>query len=597
MIKLEDIHIEYDKKVLLEKESIQIPAFKLTILKGASGCGKTALLYRIALISDDNNFKYFYDDKKLVLEKDKAMYRKDTIGFVLQSNDLLEHMSVKEIIIHHAKLNQIVISDEDIDELISLMKLEVNLNQSVATLSLGEKQRLAIACALVKKPKLLILDEPTASLDYDNEIMIYDILKQLSKDMTIIMSCHSSYIDEYADVIYQIENQHLNLIKGTVDNDLCTTNSHKKIKLTFFKDYCKIYLKHYRFIYLLMVMVLMISLLATSMFTVMINHALDNSKEILVNQFDNKIIITNDEDSKYINEEYDKYIKDFKQDNAYPLYQMKADINGTEVYIIPYFESDDFSKYVQNMFTSEDNGLYVDEQTYYALKDKPLNIQIMDHGKTYQKEVGYHFNGVFKDGVQQHYSTNKERYIYMPYHRMQELYDSFETSNEYIGYVLIFDSFDQLKESVDKLSNQYNINDTFTNIKAIDNITDYYQDLLIDFIKNIMAITLIIDIVINLHLYKQRRKEMCILKISGLENKHLHMLVTYELFVEIAIILLANTIIVSILMLILNLFSIKALITMLLVELMYIVIIMIERLLISKFYLTKIVMEKELRKE
>ena len=59
------------------------------------------------------------------------------------------------------------------------------------TLSLGERQRLSIATALVSNPQVLVLDEPTASLDHENEIEIYNILKELSAHMTIVLASHS----------------------------------------------------------------------------------------------------------------------------------------------------------------------------------------------------------------------------------------------------------------------------------------------------------------------------------------------------------------------------------------------------------------------
>ena len=169
---------------------LQGPFYSITLLRGKSGSGKTALLYCIALIDNKSSYKYFYDGK-LIEGKMRDEYRRSRISYVLQESSLLPHLDVTGTLQYFARIHNKVLTDDDIDECLDRMHLDVSPSQNVMTLSLGERQRLSIACALISHPQVLILDEPTASLDHDNEIQIYEILKELSHDMTIVMASHS----------------------------------------------------------------------------------------------------------------------------------------------------------------------------------------------------------------------------------------------------------------------------------------------------------------------------------------------------------------------------------------------------------------------
>ena len=90
MIYLENIHIEYRDKIIIENGEIKIPRSKLVILQGASGSGKTSLLYLLGLISNKTNCHYYYENQSLNLKNDdeKAMFRKQNIGYIFQDKNL-----------------------------------------------------------------------------------------------------------------------------------------------------------------------------------------------------------------------------------------------------------------------------------------------------------------------------------------------------------------------------------------------------------------------------------------------------------------------------------------------------------------------------
>ena len=228
MIHLKNINIKYTEEIL-ENGEIDIPSHQVTMIKGKSGIGKTSLLYKIALVSHDKNYDYYYNDHKINLddEKECSEYSKNNFSFVLQEDNSLSHLTVEEMLYHYSNINQIPINTNEIQELIHLMKLDVDLKQNVMTLSLGERRRLSIACSIVKKPAVLILDEPTASLDEENELLIFKILKQLSENMTILFSSHSEYADCFADVIYTVENKDIVKIKGVVNDSPCLMSKNR----------------------------------------------------------------------------------------------------------------------------------------------------------------------------------------------------------------------------------------------------------------------------------------------------------------------------------------------------------------------------------
>ena len=596
MIRIRNIHIQYDK-VILDSESIDILVGKITLLKGKSGIGKTALLYRVGLMSDDESFYYEYNGKEIKTKKERYEFRKNNISFVLQDIDFLPHLSVYQTIEYFAKMYQKQLTKEYIQKLLLQVRLDIDLNQNIMTLSLGEKQRLSLVCSLIKEPTFLILDEPTASLDQENEKIILDILDELSKKgITILIASHSEIVEHYAQCIYVIEDTHLIKVKDDFQEELVNVNHHNKIQRNFLKNYVFNYIKHYRFLYSFLVMILTSFLLSMNVFNIFLEYSKENSIKILEGQFNNKLVITQDEENMFLNQDYTTYMSSCSIQNAYPLYQMSVSYNEQDISIVPYFENDHFDRQLASSFDDDKDGIYMDSTTYYQYKESQthdMEIIVQDQGQEYIVSQTFKINGVLQDSYQQHYTTESQRFIFMPYHMMTDIYEKLDASHQYVGYVVLYDSFQALEEGYKDLQNQgYHINDSFTDINSLNGLTDYYIQLQIIVSSIILFMTLIIDIILMSHIHKQTRKENMVLRLTGLSNSQIMYISLYEYLIEMII----SVSIASVVSIIISIVSSKLNIqTIIIINVIYFIILLLERIFLIYRELTKYTIEKVLR--
>lgn len=597
MIELKDVTIAYDR-VILDHATISIPAHSITLLRGTSGSGKTALLYCIALMDNKSNYKYFYDGK-LIEGKMRDEYRRSRISYVLQESSLLPHLDVTGTLQYFASIHDKVLTDDDINECLNRMHLDVSPSQNVMTLSLGERQRLSIACALISHPQVLILDEPTASLDHDNEIQIYEILKELSRNMTIVMASHSECAIEYADITYMIKDGTLSSSDSSPSVDQSGEGIAPSINHNFCIEYVKTYMKHYSFMYVLLLMVFVLSLVSCQVMTGIIHNSKKQAMQMLVGQLENKAIITKDKHS-YVDQDYSKLIT-LKDKNAYPLYKMCTDVNDEEVYIVPYFKEDDLSKYIDRSIQDKQNGIYMDESTFYILNQKSknnkinLDITIKDREGMHQTEHTFDINGVFKKTKRVHYVAKSQRYIYMPYSSMKTIYENNSKDNQYIGYVITYDTFDELETALKGYEKSgYTVNDSFTDRESMDSLNNYYQMLMFTFAGIIILVAMIIDIVLESHLLMQRKSELVLLRISGLREKDLIHISLTESIIGLCTVLVISTIISIIMLLLTGIFSLVA---PLISTIVFIIILLLERVMTQSRFIKKIDIITELRSE
>lgn len=597
MIELKDICIEYDR-VILDHASISIPAHSITFIRGKSGSGKTALLYCISLMDTKSKYQYYYDHR-LIGEKDRNNIRKECISYVLQENDLLAHLDVRGTLQYFAHIHNKHLSDKDIQDYLDKMHLDVTLNQNVMTLSLGERQRLSIATALVSNPQVLVLDEPTASLDHENEIEIYNILKELSAHMTIVLASHSEEAIKYADIVYTLEDGRLISDGSEIQEDICGQGEVSQVDHRFYREYVKDYVKHYRFMYVLMMMVFILSLVSGQMILGIIHHSKDQGMQMLIGQLENKAIITKDKHS-YVDQDYSHFIK-IDDKNTFPLYKIYTQIEGEDVYLVPYFKDDDLSKYIDRNIQETKTGIYMDNQSYYllnqGLSDNRVNLDlyITDQNGMHQTSYTFDMNGVFRNNKKVHYVSKSQRYIYVPYSILQDIYKQSECTPRYIGYIIKINTYNELNELIDYYESKgYRINDSFTDREAMNSLDLYYKNMMFTFAGVILVISVLIDIVLESHLLMQRKKELVLLLISGLLKKDLQRISMVETLGSISIVVVSSTLISVVMSCILGTFDIVTLSSM---TVLFITVLLIERIVLQNKFINKLNIVDELRSE
>lgn len=203
MIVLSNINLEFDR-ILVRNGSIAIPDNRITVITGKSGSGKTSLLYLIGLMSSNTGYDYRFDGHSVNLKSDTELgnIRKKQIGYVFQENSLIESLDIADNLRNAAKIAGRTITDDDILDYLNQVHLAVDRSKYPRMLSGGERQRLAIACAMAKKPDLIVADEPTSALDKENSVLIMKILKAFAneKKKKVVIASHNQMVTDCADV-------------------------------------------------------------------------------------------------------------------------------------------------------------------------------------------------------------------------------------------------------------------------------------------------------------------------------------------------------------------------------------------------------------
>ena len=185
---------------------------KFYAIMGHSGSGKSTLISILGLMNKFDLGEFLLNEKSIkdLNDIEASKIRMKEIGFVFQEFYLDEYMSALDNVILPMLINKEIdkMNREKIaEDLLKKFSLVERKNHLPKELSGGEKQRVCIARALANNPSIILADEPTGDLDEENEKMIFNYLKELSKEgKCVIVVSHSNEVKNYADILIELNN-------------------------------------------------------------------------------------------------------------------------------------------------------------------------------------------------------------------------------------------------------------------------------------------------------------------------------------------------------------------------------------------------------
>ena len=203
----------------LDKINLEINQGEFVVILGPSGAGKSTLLNLLGGMDRPTSGKIIINQVDISKFTDRQLtkFRAERIGFVFQSYNILPSLTVEENV---SIMRDIIKLKQNPTEVLKSVGLGRHLKKFPSELSGGEQQRVSIARAVVKKPAILLCDEPTGALDSDTGVQILKLLKaQTDKDTTVIIVTHNALIAEIADRVIHLKN-------GQIETN--RKNSHKK---------------------------------------------------------------------------------------------------------------------------------------------------------------------------------------------------------------------------------------------------------------------------------------------------------------------------------------------------------------------------------
>ncbi len=208
MIKAENIVKSYNngKTKVLKDISLEIMDGEFVVILGPSGSGKSTLMNILSGIEKADSGNVIVNNENLSKKTDTELtkFRKENTGFIFQQYYLLSHLNVE----NNVKMGASLVGNKEYKEVIASLGLEDKLKSMPNELSGGEQQRVCIARALAKKPKILFLDEPTGALDEKTgrEVLNFIMQEKQKLGFTMIMVTHNPSISQMAETIIRMNS-------------------------------------------------------------------------------------------------------------------------------------------------------------------------------------------------------------------------------------------------------------------------------------------------------------------------------------------------------------------------------------------------------
>jgi putative ABC transport system ATP-binding protein len=189
----------------LQGVDLDIRRGEFIVLLGPSGSGKSTLLNILGGLDAPSSGEVSFREHRLsgAGEAELTAYRREHVGFVFQFYNLIPSLTVRENV---ALVTDIVPHAMTVDEAVELVGLTPRRNHFPAQLSGGEQQRVAIARAIVKRPDVLLCDEPTGALDYETGKLVLEVIERINREIgtTVVVITHNAAIAGMADRVIHL---------------------------------------------------------------------------------------------------------------------------------------------------------------------------------------------------------------------------------------------------------------------------------------------------------------------------------------------------------------------------------------------------------
>lgn len=525
MINLSHIHLAYER-TLIEQGELRIYNGQITGIIGESGCGKTTLLQIIGLLGQCKNVEYDFDGTAVhnLSSYQRAKILRQDICFVMQDIYLFKGFTVYEIMKLYASFVNDKIDEDGIYRLLHRVRLHVDIHMMADTLSGGEKQRLCIACGLLKEAKLFIFDEPFANLDQANVENIFEIIQNLAykENKMVVISTHDEQIFSQFDRIYQIANPKLLLIKETPTQSQEILSHNVPFRFSCLKSYVNLYNKKHQWKNwgLCIFMSMIISLL------IIIGNFNSSFQKVngssLLSLMKNEVVLVHSE-GKAISVKEQTKIRSLL--SSYQVYGFYIYEDNQGVVLKSYLENEKDSFQIHE--TVSKRGQLNDKEIFnpiymsYALYRKLDNInqyQFIDHNQDVLSINASHILKPSEDGMNS---------IYIPYDQMQKFFKEKGIDMGLLDNAILkipIESISDITDIEKEIPDEYQImNMGFVDIsiKAAQIFEKSSVNVFIYLVLFLIFLYKIFDIIKIKH-------DLILFKISGIDNRNLFLMKVYQ---------------------------------------------------------------------
>ncbi|NCB41322.1 MAG: ABC transporter ATP-binding protein [Clostridia bacterium] len=232
--------------VALDDVSIALNAGEFSSIIGQSGCGKSTLLNMLGALDKPTRGSLYFQNRDLLQMDDTelAEFRNSNIGFIFQSHHLLPEFTALENVLLPTWIESGMADrkkEKRAKEILDLVGLSDRMNNLANNLSGGQQQRVSIARALINNPNLILADEPTGNLDSDSTDQVYELLRQINKDLGLafLIVTHDRHIAEKSDRVIEMSD-------GKIVNDYKTADKKpEELWKCLAPDNCKFFEHHH----------------------------------------------------------------------------------------------------------------------------------------------------------------------------------------------------------------------------------------------------------------------------------------------------------------------------------------------------------------